>query len=188
MTTHPSLAALRTVLEALERGGFAPTLGGSGLLYAHHLVDVVHDWDVLVDADASDVAAALHAAGLAWSDAGNNVARYAIDGRFLLTIEGTEVDVLARFAIRVDGETVVNIPSLAAGSWNDIPLGSMEAWLVAYRLMGRAGQPELIMGYLQEHGANEMCVQRLLTEPLPDTLRTELQAHLTPPAPRPPVT
>lgn len=174
--------ALRTVLTALERHGLGPTLGGSGLLMAHGLVSEARDWDVLVDAEPEAVQAALDEARLAWVEADERGDRYATDGRLLVLLNGVEVDVMVGFAIwpggRESGNAPVRIPSLPSGAWSDTPLGSLEAWLVAYRLMEREGRPEEIVAHLQAHGANPLHVQRMLAEPLPEALRVELEGLL----------
>jgi hypothetical protein len=184
MTDEPQRHdALRTVIAALEQHGLAPTLGGSGLLLAHGLTSEAGDWDVLVDAEPEAVTAALDEEGLTWVDADERGDRYATEERLLVEVNGVEVDVMVGFAIwpggRESGNAAVRIPSLASGAWSDTPLGSLEAWLVAYRLMEREGKPEAIVAHLEEHGANPLHVQRMLAEPLPEELRVELESLLS---------
>lgn len=68
MTSNPPLGPLQSIVQELQSFGLHPTLGGSGLLRAHGLVDAVHDWDVLVDADRLRVEDILQAAGLSYAD------------------------------------------------------------------------------------------------------------------------
>lgn len=181
MAAHPPLGILRTVADALRQAGLHPTLGGSGLLLAHGLVDHVRDWDLLVDAERAIVETALTNANLAWSDADHG-GPYATTARLVATVEGVEVDVMVRFAIWPDGvphtEPPVHIPSLPGAEWNGVALGSLEAWLVAYRLMHRPQKPDRIHAYLHMHGVDHKALRQMLTEPVPYEIRAELE-HLT---------
>ena len=182
MSTHPSHDSLRTVLHALEQGGLGATLGGSGLMYAHGLIADVRDWDVLVDADPAVVEAALTAANLTWQDA-ENASTQPTAGTLLVVTEGdVEINVLVNFGIHPEGAdpsaTAVRIPALPSGTWDDIPLGSLEAWLVAYRLMALTPRANDIARHLRHHGANCIHAQRLLAEPLPEEIRAEISAFL----------
>jgi len=190
-TTHPPLGPLRTVMHALEQGGLAPALGGSGLLYAHGLAGDVRDWDVQVDADRAAVEAALTGAGLDWQAAGDRPGQSLTGAHLLVTADGVEIDVLVNVGVRSPATDphaqVVRIPALPTGAWDDIPLGSLEAWLMAYRLLGQTGYAEAIGAHLWNRGANRIHLQRLLVEPLPAEIRAELDALLrrVPPDPRP---
>lgn len=180
MTSNPPLGPLRSIVQELQSSGLQPTLGGSGLLRAHGLVEAVHDWDVLVDVDRLGVEAILQAAGFSYAD-GRAAAggRYASSARLLIEIDGEGVDLIVEFAIWPDGVSPdsrpVRIPSLPAGTWNGIPLGSLEAWLVAYRLMRRPGKPDRIHEHLAVCGVNRDHLARMLAEPLPDAIKTELE-------------
>lgn len=103
MTSNPPLGPLRSIVQELQSSGLQPTLGGSGLLRAHGLVEAVHDWDVLVDVDRLGVEAILQAAGLRYVD-GRAAAggRYASSARLLIEIDGEGVDLIVEFAIWPD--------------------------------------------------------------------------------------
>ena len=174
MTKHPAHESLRTVIEALEHASLQPALGGSGLLHAHGLVDEVEDWDITIDAEVHAVTAALDDASLDWTNV-DDYEGFATAGRLRVPVDDATVHVAVQFAIISENEAV-HIPSLIGGTWNDIPLGSIEAWLVAYRLMGRESKHDAILTYLEQHGANSVCVQRLLAEPLPESVRQELDS------------
>ncbi len=179
MTAHPPLPPVRAVVRALQAARLTPTLGGSGLLYAHGLVERVRDWDLLVDAEVAVVTSALARAGLSWADAADRTGPYATAGRFLIDVEDVDIDLMAAFAIRPGGaareEPPVRIPSLPSGIWNGLPLGSLEAWLVAYRLMDRPVKPDRIREHLARTGAGRDRLERMLAEPLPQPIRLELE-------------
>lgn len=179
MRSHPPLPPVQSVVWTLQSSGLLPTLGGSGLLLTHGLVDAVRDWDLLVDANVVDVHDVLSRAGLSWTDAADRSGPYATTSRLLLHVEDVEIDLMVDFAIWPDGvahdEPAVRIPSLPAGTWNGLPLGSLEAWLVAYRLMDRPGKPDRIREHLAEHGVDRHHLERMLAEPLPDGIRMELE-------------
>ena len=48
-----------------------------------------------------------------------------------LQMFGETVELIARMAIVAEGK-VVRIPTLPRTTWNDVPVGSMEAWAVSY--------------------------------------------------------
>ena len=81
------------------------------------------------------------------------------------------------FVIWPDGVTHLqvpfHIPSLSVGMWNGLPLGSLKAWLVAYRLMDRPIKPDRIHEYLA--AADRDRLERMLAEPLPLPIRLELK-------------
>lgn len=179
MTSHPPLAPVQSVVRALQSAGITPTLGGSGLLHAHGLVETVNDWDLLVDADHRLVQAALTAAGFVSTDGRADAAgQYGSAARLLISVEGDEVDLIVCFVIwsppSGTDRRAIHIPSLPAGAWNGLPLGSLEAWLVAYRLMDRPVKPDRIHDHLVTTGVNGDYVDRMRAEPLPDEIRTEL--------------
>lgn len=180
MTPHPPLEPVGVVVRALESAGLLPTLGGSGLLYAHGLVETANDWDLLVDADHRRVQAALMAAGFIFADGRADAAgQYGSAARLLISVDGDEVDLIVRFIIwsppAGTDRRAIRIPSLPSGSWKGLPLGSLEAWLVAYRLMDRPLKPDRIHEHLARTGVDRGCLERMLTEPLPDAIRAELE-------------
>ena len=57
-----------------------------------------------------------------------------------------------------------------------IPLGSPEAWAVAYALLGRDGKLERLMRWLAARGADPGVIARLRAEPLPPALAARLES------------
>ncbi len=142
----------------------------------------VRDWDLTIDAESESVVAVLNANGVAWKTAADRSGLYSTRDRFvatLLTENGAhDIDIMVRFAIRPDAtSTPIAIETVECGVWNGIPLGSLENWLVAYRLMQRPLKPELIAAYLRVHGGDVRLLDRLLAGPLP--LPSSIQDELT---------
>ncbi len=179
MIAHPPLEPLLAALARLERGGIPHALGASGLCAALGLVDRVNDWDVTCDADLATLEALF--AGEPSRSFGNSGCH--ADHKLCLNDGGIEL--IARFAFFVGGG-VVRIPTRVTRRWNGVPVGSPEAWAVAYALMGayddeahrerRRTRADLLFGWLEEHGADATVVRELLAQPLPPALAARLGA------------
>jgi hypothetical protein len=158
---------LLEVHARLERAGIAHALGASGLLFALGLWDHVGDWDMNVEAD-HDVLGPLFAdlAPVRFGSSG-------IHADSKLQLFDAQVEVIVRMAIVAEGK-VVRIPTLPRDEWNGVPLGSLEAWAVAYALLGREEKSELGFRALAERGAEPAAVERMLAEPLPAALASRL--------------
>ncbi len=165
----PPLAPLREVVAALEGSGLACALGGSGLLAALGLVGHVNDWDLTTDAPLEDVERAL--TGRVIERAGPSGVH--ADHKAMLAAARTEV--IARFAL-VAPAGPVRIPTVVTGRWEGVPLGSPEAWAVAYTLMARAARADLLFAHLAGCGVDEITRARLLDEPLPVALAARLRS------------
>ncbi|HYG58381.1 MAG TPA: hypothetical protein VD902_10010 [Symbiobacteriaceae bacterium] len=164
---------LQTVVQRLTEAGVEAALGGSGLLCSLGLVDSVRDWDLTTDAPASQVEAAL--AGLVWERSVFGDGPYATAYRLSLKTGDREIDLMGQFAIRTE-TGVCRIPTVVCSVWQGMPVGSPEAWAVAYRLMGRHPKADLLAGYIRQHGARRDVVERLLLEPLPAPVRSEVES------------
>jgi len=143
MTGIPSLDVVRRVVRSLEECGLEAAIGGSGLLAALGLTEVVRDWDVTTDGPVSDVEAALGRTGFPYRErvAGEgdfaSVARYIVDGGL------HEVDVIVGFAVRLDGRTI-ELPARVSGLWCGLPLADPVVWEQAYRLLGNGLKADLL--------------------------------------------
>jgi len=177
----PSLALppeepLRRALATLEAAGVPHALGGSGLCAALGLLAEVRDWDVTCEADLATLVALF--AGEPHETFGNS----GCHADHKLNLAGGGIELIARFAFFApDG--VVRIPTRVSGRWRGLPVGSPEAWSVAYALMGeledsprRRERAELLFAHLARHGADGETVRMLLAEPLPSWLALRLEA------------
>ena len=177
--THPPLPPLHAALARLRAAGVPHALGASGLCAALGLVDRVNDWDVTCDADLATLAALF--ADVPTESFGNS----GCHADHKLNLEAGGIELIARFAFFVPAG-VVRIPTLVTRTWHDVPVGSPEAWAVAYALMGeydepahrerRRGRAEAVFGWLATHGADAPALEQLRREPLPEFLAARLAA------------
>src|ERR1044072_5571194 len=143
----PPLEPLEHVRRRLERAGITWALGGSGLLYALGLRDSVGDWDLTTDASQDEAYSALR--DLEPTRHGNS----GIHADHKVGCFDDTVEVICRFAFFTE-TGIVRIPTLVTGTWNGLPLGSPEAWAVAYTLMigekpGRAEKAGALFEHLR---------------------------------------
>jgi hypothetical protein len=142
VVTLPPLAPLRRVLDALEAADIPAVVGGSAFLVALGILTEARDWDVVTDADPDLVAAALRAAGLPVEPSGPSE-RYPSE-LFSVDLDGAEIDVIVRFAVRADDGEVVHVPARAGTPWNGLPMARPDDWRAAYRAMGRPERAALL--------------------------------------------
>jgi len=170
----PPLEPLREVGRRLDAAGITWALGGSGLMYALGLADAVRDWDLTVDAAPDAVHVAL--ADLTPMLHGN----LGIHADHKVVCFGDAVEVICQFAFF--GERgVIHVPTIVTRVWNDIPIGSPEAWAVAYMLMvgekpGRAEKAEALFAWVLANGADARAVAALAEQPLPEELAERVRA------------
>jgi hypothetical protein len=165
---HPPLDTLRALIARLESQHIVCALGGSAVLARLSLTREIHDWDVTADADLETLAAVL---------AEYPAERFGSSGVHAdhkLTLIGGEVEVIARFAFKVEGG-VVHIPTRVAERVADLPLASPVAWAAAYTLLGREAKADALFGALATRGAEREVVDALLTQPLPRPLAERLR-------------
>jgi len=167
--SHPPLPPLLEVHARLERAGIAHALGASGLLFALGLWDHVGDWDVNVEAD-HDVLTPLFAdlAPVRFGSSG-------IHADSKLQLYDAQVEVIVKMAIVAEGR-IVRIPTLPGAPWQGVPVGSPEAWAIAYALLGRTEKSEILFRALAANGAAPAAVARMLAEPLPEALARRLSS------------
>jgi hypothetical protein len=168
LKSTPPLPPLVALVDRLERAGLIVALGGSGLLAALGLTDTVGDWDLTTDAGLDPVLAAL--AGEPLEHTGSD--EFHADQK--LMVAGGTIEVILGFAFHT-ARGVVRIPTRVSGRWNGVPLGSPEAWAIAYHLLGRAEKSEALWRALETRGADRAAVARMLREPLPPALASRLE-------------
>ncbi len=165
----PPRSLLENAVNTLEAAGLTCALGGSGLLAALGLADSIRDWDLTTDADLERVAPLFAGApSLASGPSG-------VHADHKLALEDGAIEIICRFAFR-SGEAVVRIPTVVSARREGIPIGSAEAWAIAYALLGRPAKSELLFAWLRERGADSAVIKRLLAEPLPGALARALDA------------
>jgi hypothetical protein len=167
----PPFALLEDVARRFDAAELELSLGGSGLLYAHGLATHVGDWDVTTDEPLPRVRAALK--GLAPVYHGNS----GVHADEKLVVHDGAVEVIVGFAFRLR-RAVVRVPTFVHGSWRGVPLGSLEAWAVAYTLMDRPERAETCFAALARRGADPGAIERLRGEPLPPELSARLAGLL----------
>ena len=175
-TSLPPLFALDAVARALDEAAIEWALGGSALLHGLGLARHVGDWDLTTDATPEAAAAALGA--LSPKFHGN----LGIHADHKLTCFDGAVEVICGFAF-FGGRGVIRIPTRITGRWRGYPLGSPEAWTVAYTLLiaespARAAKAEALFEHLREHG-DASRIRAMLAQPLPEALAERLQQLLT---------
>jgi len=172
LKSSPPLAPLQTLVDRMERAGVRVALGGSGLLAAHGLADTVRDWDLTTDAAVDQVIAVLE--GGTFDHTGQD----ALHADQKLTLADGTIEVIVGFAFHTP-RGVVRIATREQGRWNGIPLGSPEAWAIAYHLLGREAKAEALWRMLVERGADPGAIAALLREPLAPELAARLRALAT---------
>ena len=166
---HPPIAPLHALLERFERAGIEVALGGSGLLAALGLADHVRDWDLTTDATQAEIEALVR--DLVPELAGPS----GVHADHKVMLPSVDSEVICRFAFHVEGG-VVSIPTVVTGRWRGAPVGSAEAWAVAYALMDRVEKSERLFAWLETQGGNDAALARLRAEPLPRALAARLSA------------
>jgi hypothetical protein len=169
LNSAPPLAPLLAAVRRLEEAGVVVALGGSGLLGALGLANEAHDWDLTTDAAPEVVAAALQGIEI------ERIGSSGIHADHKVRLEGDAVEIICAFAIR-SGRAVVRIPTIVSARVDGIPIGSPEAWAVAYTLLGREEKCERLMRWLAARGANPGIIALLLAEPLGPALAGRLES------------
>jgi hypothetical protein len=164
----PPFEALERVAARLRERGIPFALGASGLLYALGLVDRDGDRDLTPDAPLNAVRNAFD--DVPHEFCGNS----GIHTDHKLRLEGGEVELIVRMSLAVPGGEVF-IVTLERGTWRGVPLGSLEAWAVAYALMGREARAKTAFDALEDRGADAADVAAMRAQPLPPELDARLR-------------
>lgn len=172
LVLNVSLSSAQRVAALLEAEGIHYASGGSGLLYSLGLVSHVRDWDLTTDAPLEAVTAALQ--GIPYSLVPSGDYPFASGYRLSVQDDALPLDIIGGFAIHCE-RGICRLPSYSSFIWEGIRMGSPEVWAVAYALMNRTEKAQQLFSYLQEKGARRDIVERMLEEPLPQPIRSQLQ-------------
>ena len=145
----PELGVVQLVLHSLKESGLVAAIGGSGLLAALGLTQVVHDWDVTTDGPTSIVEVALDTAGVSYREAPAGIGVYASDGLYVVDGGSHEIDVIVGFAVRVGGRRI-ELPTRVSATWQGIPLADPSVWERAYRLIGQPSKADLLSQWREQ--------------------------------------
>lgn len=175
---------LVTIARALNQAGVHWGIGASVLLYYRGLADHPRDIDIMIgEADVDTVASVLDSLGTASS--GDPARSLYATSRFLeYTVDGTDVDVMAGFAIKHASGTYVfpfDDSSVAMRKQVDgvtIPFTALEDWYVLYQLMpGREAKVQLIEERMWGDGTIDTALLRqALSRELPPVIRRRIES------------
>ncbi|MDN7240792.1 hypothetical protein QWY14_03275 [Planococcus sp. N028] len=160
---------LQKITQVLDKSKISYALGGGGLLYALGLAELhkVGDWDITTEAPLSEIKEALGSFKSKDTPCGDYP--FATKYKMLFCENGTEIEIVGTFAIYYD-EHLCKIPTVVTRHWEEVKLGSPEAWFVAYTLMGRTKNARMLLTYLEYNGADPDILALLMKEPLPPVL------------------
>jgi hypothetical protein len=163
----PPRAPLHVAVERLERAGFTVALGGSGLLAALGLGTEVRDWDLTVDVPAR----------VLWQHVDDWQPVYAgssgIHADEKLMFPDRALEFICNFAFTTPAG-LVRIPTIVSARVDGVPLGSPEAWAVAYALLERPEKSQALLAHLTVTGADPGTLQALFRSPLPPDIALAL--------------
>lgn len=178
-------STLRKITIELNKANILWGLGGSAMLGAYHLVDVVNDIDILIAEhdikQAENILSAFAVKGMSITKE-----PFATKHFHTYTYNNTSIDVMAGFQIYHEAAGLYKLAfdrqTLTANMHIDdnfIPLSSLEDWYILYALIpGRNYKADLIETYWKAHGIqNPYLITRALKRSLPGPLRHKLE-HL----------
>ncbi|MEO6714591.1 MAG: TOPRIM nucleotidyl transferase/hydrolase domain-containing protein [Mycobacteriales bacterium] len=137
----PPVDIVAAVVTALTQRGAVAAVGGSGLLAALGLAEIVRDWDVTTDADEATVEEALDSIGVHYQQLAAGDRQFRTRARYVIAAASHDIDVLVGFALD-DGQRVIELPTRVTREWRGLPIADPAVWAEAYRLLGRADHAE----------------------------------------------
>jgi hypothetical protein len=150
--TIPDLTVVREILRCFDDHGIVGAIGGSGLLAALGLAQVVRDWDITTDGAPSSVERALVEVGYSYRRGAVGVGTFASAALYVVDAETHEVDVIVGFAVRVEGRKI-ELPTRVSGTWRSLPLADPNVWEQAYRAMGETAKADLLDSWQDPAGS-----------------------------------
>jgi hypothetical protein len=148
----PDLTVVREILSCFDDHGIVGAIGGSGLLAALGLTQVVRDWDITTDSVPSSVERALVEVGYPYRCGTVGVGTFASAALYIVEAETHEVDVIVGFAVRVEGQRI-ELPTRVTGIWRSLPLADPTVWEQAYRAMGETAKADLLESWQDPAGS-----------------------------------
>ena len=143
-TKTPSIDDLITVSKIFKNVGLEFALGGSGLMHALGLTVTVHDWDLTTDEPWNKVEPLLRNFDFRYLEADEF---YATKYRCKFKVGNSNIDLMGGFAIKTDAG-IHHVATEITGQWQGVPMGSPEAWALAYKLMGRSEKAEMLSNWV----------------------------------------
>ncbi len=144
--TIPDLTVVREILSCFDDHGIVGAIGGSGLLAALGLTQVVRDWDITTDGTPSSVERALVEVGYPYRCAPVGAGTFASAALYIVDAETHEVDVIVGFAVRIEGRRI-ELPTRVTGTWRALPLADPGVWEQAYRAIGETAKADLLRSW-----------------------------------------
>ncbi len=163
--------ALKRLAEKLSAAGVDYTVGASWLLCQHGILDVYHDFDLLVPEDQAEKADKV------LSRLGMCSERETKDGCFHASyhFDGADVDLCGGlYFVEYGLRGVLNKDSVSEKRsvlGVEVPLGYLEDWFVWYSLMGRDNRAQAILAHLKSQGTvHADRFSRCVDGPLPEVI------------------
>ncbi len=144
-------SALISLVRACDAAGIRLQLGGSGLLFAHELVDRVGDLDLVFDVSARKPLGRLlnDLTGVHPDFAAGQEPDFVSVWRCRHDFEGQPLDLTGGVTVRI-GDRPVGLPFTPGRSWDlgeaVVPLAPVEQWWLIYRVHGKPERAAALAG------------------------------------------
>jgi hypothetical protein len=157
--------ALKAIVNRFNAANVTYAIGGSLLLYAHHLVDAFNDIDILIVKDDFDKAHAI-LTDMGIEQPTKKSDRYQTECFKTYLVQGSKVDLMANLVIThhsrtynhcFDASSIVEYKVVHAIR---LPLMSLEDWYVIYLLIEREDKVHLLEDYFYQFGIRHSNILR----------------------------
>lgn len=148
----PTFDDLLTISNIFKTAGIEFALGGSGLMYAIGLTVTIHDWDLTTDEPWSKIEPLLQGFDYHYLEADDF---YATNYRCKIKVGDSRIDLMGGFAIKTE-RGVHYVATEVTDHWLGVPVGSPEAWALAYKLMGRSEKAEILCNWVKAKQLDHM--------------------------------
>lgn len=167
---------LLPIVKRLEDHRIPYSLGGSALLYYLDIINVVNDWDLMVECPKDALIRAFE--GLDWVEQGSG--EYPFASQYRISLDSLNIDCIGYFAFHTK-EGILRLPVRSFEKWDNIRISSPEVWYVAYCLMNRKLKADLLFEYLMNHRTKvnaELVKELMAAKCLPEEERESLRLLL----------